>query len=156
MEQASARVAGAVAPPPLVFLGGFILGVVINFFSPVPIWRGIWIELVGVIPLGLGVWLLASANTAFKHHGTPPEPWKPSVELVQDGPYGLTRNPIYLSFALIYLGMSFFLNSILALVILVPTLALVDRGQIQREERYLEEKFGEEYDRYRNRVRRWI
>ena len=152
----TSKAAGALAPPPLTFLGGFILGTVINFLFPLPISGSIWIQLFGAVPLVLGIWLLASANITFRRHKTPPEPWKPSVELVQDGPYRFTRNPIYASFAAIYLGASFFFNSSFALTMLIPVLVLFDRNQIPREEHYLEEKFGEEYIRYKAKVRRWI
>ena len=83
-------------------------------------------------------------------------PWEPSVELVQDGPYRFSRNPIYLSFAMMYLGASFIFNSVILLVVLALVLVLFDRTQIPREERYLQEKFGEEYSRYRAKVRRWV
>ena len=132
------------------------MGVVINFFLPTPIWPGIWTQLFGTAPLVLGIWLFASGIGTLRRHKTPPEPWKPSVELVQDGPYRFTRNPIYVSFAAIYLGVSFIFNSSLALIMLIPVLVLFDRKQIPREERYLEEKFGEEYNRYKAKVRRWI
>jgi protein-S-isoprenylcysteine O-methyltransferase Ste14 len=76
--------------------------------------------------------------------------------LVQDGPYRFTRNPIYLSFAVIYLGLAFIFNSVYLLFVLGIVLILLDRTQIPNEERYLREKFGEEYDRYKDKVRRWI
>jgi len=76
--------------------------------------------------------------------------------LVQDGPYRFSRNPIYLSFALMYLGASLIVNSLLPLVVLVLMVVRWDRVQIPREERYLQERFGEEYNRYKAKVRRWI
>jgi len=57
---------------------------------------------------------------------------------------------------LFYLTVALFFDSAYVLVILVIVLILFDRLQIPREERYLQEKFGEEYTRYRARVRRWI
>ncbi len=153
---ASPKSAGAVAPVPFVFLGGFVIGVVANLFFPFPIWRSVWIQVIGVVVLVAGIWLLGSAGAAFRRHRTPLMPWEPSVELVQDGPYRFSRNPIYLSFAMMYLGASFIFNSVLLLVVLALVLVLFDRTQIPREERYLQEKFGEEYSRYRGKVRRWV
>lgn len=150
------KAAGAVVPVPFVFLGGFVFGVVVNLFHPLPIWRSDWIQVLGVVPLAAGIWLLASARAAFDRHRTPLMPWEPSVVLVQDGPYRLSRNPIYLSFALMYLGASFLDNSVLLLIILAMVLALFDRTQIPREERYLQERFGEAYTQYKAKVRRWI
>ncbi len=150
------KAAGAVVPPPLFFLGGFILGVVINFFFATPIWPGILVQLLGVLVLVLGVWLLTSAFRTLARHKTRPDPWEPTAELVQDGPYSFSRNPIYLSFALMYLGFSCIFNSLFALIVFALVLIVVDRKQIQREERYLEAKFNEEYRRYKSKVRRWI
>src|SRR2546426_11086298 len=144
----SPRSAGAVAPVPFVFLGGFVIGALANLFFPFPIWRSVWIQVIGVVPLVAGIWLFASARAAFKRHKTSLMPWEPSVELVQDGPYRFSRNPIYLSFAMVYLGASFIFNSALLLVVLALVLVLFDRTQIPREERYLQEKFGEEYSSY--------
>jgi len=140
---------------PIVFLGGFILGVLLNLFFPIPIWRSVWIAVIGGVPLLLGIWLLVSARSVFKRHMTPLMPWEPTIALVQDGPYRFSRNPIYLAFALMYLGASFIFNSIFLLIVLALVVVLFDRTQIPREERYLQEKFGEEYTNYRERVRRW-
>ena len=141
---------------PLVFLGAVVVGIVIKFFYPLTIWPSIWISVTGVVPLLAGIWLFISARTAFRRHRTPLLSWKQSVKLDQDGPYRFSRNPIYLSFALMYLGASFIVNSPLPLVVLIIMLVRFDRHQIPREERYLQERFGEEYKRYVTRVRRWI
>jgi protein-S-isoprenylcysteine O-methyltransferase Ste14 len=150
------KAAGAVVPAPLLFLSGLILGVVINFFLPALIWPGIWVQLLGALVLVLATWLTVSALRTLARHKTSPEPWKPTAELVQDGPYSFSRNPIYLSFALMYLGFSCVFNSLFALIVFIPVLIVVDRTQMQREERYLETVFDEEYRRYKSRVRRWI
>jgi protein-S-isoprenylcysteine O-methyltransferase Ste14 len=156
MTDGTPRSAGAVAPVPVVFLGGFVLGVVVNLFIPLRIWPSVWIQVIGIVPLGVGIWLLASSREAFRRHKTPLMPWEPSVELVQDGPYRYSRNPVYLSFALMYLGASLVVNSTLLLVVLALLLFLFDRTQIPREERYLAERFGEAYALYKSKVRRWI
>lgn len=156
MTDTSAKAAGAFTSVALIFLIGLIGGAVINFFIPVPIWRSAWIRFVGAIPLVVGIWLLASARTAFRRHRTALMPWTPSAELVQDGPYRFTRNPVYLAFALMYMGTSFIFDSAYVLIMMVVVVVLVDREQIPREERYLQEKFGEEFARYKAKVRRRI
>ena len=106
MTETRTEVAGAFAPVAVVFLVGLIGGAVVNFVFPLPIWAGIWIRLAGLLPLGLGIWLFAWARTAFRRHQTSLMPWSPSSELVQDGPYAFSRNPIYLAFGLMYLSAS--------------------------------------------------
>lgn len=132
------------------------MGAVINFFFPTPIWPSIWVRILGVFVLALGLGLGAWAFRTFARHKTPPGPRAPTVALVQDGPYGFSRNPIYLSFALMYLGFSCIFNYLPALILFVPVVILADRKQIQREERYLEAKFNEEYRSYKSKVRRWV
>ena len=81
---------------------------------------------------------------------------KVGAALVTTGPYRLSRNPGYLGMALGYAGIAILFGALWALVPLVPTLVLIDRGVIRREERHLERRFGEQYSRYRAQTRRWI
>ncbi len=104
----------------------------------------------------VGIVLIVSAFRALIRGNTPLDPSLPTASVVKDGVYRFTRNPIYLSFTLIYLGVSFTFNLVGALALLVAVFIVIDRGQIRREEKYLERKFGEEYLRYKERVRRWF
>ena len=58
--------------------------------------------------------------------------------------------------AVAYAGISIAVDSLWMLALLVPTLAVIRAGVIGREERYLERKFGDEYQRYKASVRRWL
>ena len=148
--------AGVVAPPPLIFLAGLVVGFALEALLPgadVP-------ALVQWGPGGLlivaGLGLLLSFNTSFSRKGTAVEPWKPTTAIVTTGPYRLTRNPAYLGMALTYIGIAVTSSALWVLVPLPVVLAVIDRGVIAREERYLERKFGEEYLGYKRTVRRWI
>ena len=92
----------------------------------------------------------------FRRLGTPPEPWKPTTALATGGLYRLSRNPIYVGFAVTYLGFAVAMDSPVALALLIPCLIVVDRFVIAREERYLEGRFGDAFRAYRNEVRRWL
>jgi protein-S-isoprenylcysteine O-methyltransferase Ste14 len=72
------------------------------------------------------------------------------------GPFRYTRNPGYLSGAMVYAGITSLKNAFWALLFLPVMLLMVQHTAMEREERYLEGKFGEEYLRYKARVRRWI
>ena len=148
--------AGVVAPPPLIYLAGLIIGLVLDALLPqgeLP-WAVRWI-LGGALALG-GVALLLSFNTAFVRRGTAVEPWKPTTAIVTTGPYRFTRNPAYLGMALLYIGLTLLADAPWALLVLPFVIAVTDRMVIAREERYLERKFGEEYLSYKRTVRRWI
>lgn len=142
--------------PALVFVVWLAAGLIINVVLRLGICSSPWNFIVGGILVIPAAWLSVYASYAFKRHNTPTEPWKRASQLVQDGPYRFTRNPIYLSFAIAYVGLAFVFNSLPALVLLIPLIIVLDRTQIIREERYLEGMFGEEYFRYKERVRRWI
>jgi protein-S-isoprenylcysteine O-methyltransferase Ste14 len=75
---------------------------------------------------------------------------------VTDGPFRYTRNPIYVALTLFYLGIGVVLNALWVLLLIVPLIVVMQLGVITREERYLERKFGDEYLRYKARVRRWL
>ncbi len=78
------------------------------------------------------------------------------MTVVTDGAFRYSRNPTYLSLTLLYVGVALVLNSLWVLMMVVPAVAVTHWGVVLREERYLESKFGEEYRRYTQRVRRWI
>ena len=58
--------------------------------------------------------------------------------------------------AMIYAGISSLANALSSILLLPAALLVIQRGVIEREECYLEGKFGEEYLRYKEQVRRWI
>jgi protein-S-isoprenylcysteine O-methyltransferase Ste14 len=148
--------AGVVAPPPLIYLAGLAVGFALEALLPgssVP--AAVQWGLGGVLVVA-GVALLLSFNTAFSRRGTAVEPWKPTTAIVTTGPYRISRNPAYLGMALVYAGVALMSDALWVLAPLPVVLAVVDRGVIAREERYLERKFGQEYVDYRSRVRRWL
>ena len=76
--------------------------------------------------------------------------------IVATGPFRFTRNPMYLSLLVLYVGATFAFRLPWALVLLVPVFLALHFGVIIPEEQYLEATFGEPYRSYRRRVRRWF
>jgi protein-S-isoprenylcysteine O-methyltransferase Ste14 len=156
VEHSEADTAGVVAPPPLIYLAGLIVGFALEALLP-------GVDLPDLVEWGLGglfvvagLGLLISFNASFSRRGTAVEPWKPTTAIVTTGPYRFTRNPAYLGMALTYVGIALLSSAVWVLVPLPFVLAVIDRGVIAREERYLVAKFGEEYLGYKRTVRRWI
>lgn len=153
---------GVIAPPPLLYLGAFLLGLALDWALALPgplaaLEPGSWLRFAVAIGLGLaGAALALPALRGFRRAGTSPEPWLPSTALVVQGPYRYSRNPMYLGMTVLYLGLAVAVDSLGALLLLVPLLLVVRYGVIGREERYLEARFGEAYRTYRGRVRRWL
>lgn len=147
--------AGVIAPPPLIFLAALAAGFKLNR----RIGRGS-LPLAVRLPLGAATFLaggtlMRSFVQAFQQAGTPLDPYKPSKAIVTDGPYRFTRNPGYLGMALVYSGITLLADAPWALVPLPVAVAVIDRGVIAREERYLERTFGAPYVDYKRHVRRW-
>jgi protein-S-isoprenylcysteine O-methyltransferase Ste14 len=147
---------GAIAMPPLIYIAALAVGLGLQVLLPstsVPSFLR-W-SLGGALLLG-GLVLSALFFATFQRARTPVDLRKPTTTIATTGPYRLTRNPGYLSLALIYGGIVILGGALWALAPLIPALILVDRAVIRPEERYLESRFGEEYLLYKAQTRRWI
>jgi protein-S-isoprenylcysteine O-methyltransferase Ste14 len=158
--EGAADTAGVVAPPPLLFAGFLALGLGLDWVLPGRLWPvdpgWPWRWLVAALPIGAAVLLVLAAERSFRAVGTDVRPWRPSTALARSGPYRFTRNPMYLGLVLLLAGVAVGSNGPW-LLLQVPLLVLVlQQGVIVREEAYLERKFGEDYRRYRQQVRRWL
>src|SRR5207249_310909 len=101
-------------PPPLVFLGGILLGVAFQYVvvpAPAPVARVISV-VGGLLLLLVGLGFIASARILFQRTGQSPVPWKPSPTLILKGPYRFTRNPMYLGITLFELGLGLAVNNL--------------------------------------------
>ena len=141
--------------PPLAYLGAIAVGVGVHHWWPMHSRPAGWMP-VGVTLVLLGVALLVWAQVVFRAKRTPLEPWKATKAIVDDGPFAFSRNPVYVGFAIIQVGIGVWSDkfAVIALVLapIVATAALI----VPREEAYLRRKFGAEYERYCERVRRWV
>src|SRR5713226_9496609 len=128
-------VAGVVAPPPLIYLGFLAAGLGFGYLWPLAI-AGDGLPTaartgLGAALAGLGVVIGIAGFRQFRKAGTNVRPDQPTTALVTTGIYRYSRNPLYISQALVY-------------------------GVIAREEAYLERKFGDDYRRFTAEVRRWL
>lgn len=142
--------------PPFVFLGGIIIGFIIDLFIPAPFVSEAYDLPAGVFIIMLGIALMVWAVRLFSAAGTNVDVRQPSTKVVSDGPYRYSRNPIYVAMGLIVLGAAIWLNSLWILFSLMVILPVIEGGVIRREEAYLERKFGQTYLDYKAKVRRWI
>jgi protein-S-isoprenylcysteine O-methyltransferase Ste14 len=147
---------GVIAHPPLIYAGGLSAGVLASYFLPVTFVPRTLARVLGWLLISSGLILGFLGDRALRNAGTNINFYEPVTTIVVEGPYRYTRNPLYLASALIYAGIAVRLNGLCAVLLLPLVLGVVDRGVIEREERYLERKFGEEYLRYKAQVRRWI
>ena len=147
---------GIRVPPPLIHLFALLLGLLLNRrlhvpFLPHRVARVLGWPLVGG-GMALATWFIRTMRGA----DTTLDVNKPVSSLVQDGPFRYSRNPGYLSLTMIYAGIAVLRNALWAILLLPVVLFVIQREVIEREERYLERTFGEEYLAYKTRVRRWV
>jgi protein-S-isoprenylcysteine O-methyltransferase Ste14 len=111
---------------------------------------------IGLATTFVGLLLGIASLIEFRRANTTLDPHGSTTRLVTSGIYRFTRNPIYLGFLLMVMGLP--LNSGLYWgFVLAPLFVLaMNRWIIQHEEAYLERKFGKSYTSYMSNVRRWV
>ena len=159
MATANQHAAAVKFPPPILpivtIVAGYILGRLVPVLSayelptPARYWIGGLIAVAAV--LVLGVWPIRQ----FKQSGQDVKPWTPTPQIVVSGPDKFTRNPMYLMMILICIGFAVILSDVWILILTPVCGWFIYHLAIRHEEDYLEEKFGDSYREYKNRVRRW-
>jgi protein-S-isoprenylcysteine O-methyltransferase Ste14 len=141
--------------PPLIYGAAIAIGLAFQWMWPRPVRSG-GLGLLGGGLIVVSLVLLAASILRFRAAGTPVPARKPTTAIVRTGPYRFSRNPIYLAFSLLQLGIAVWLNSWWLVATLAAAVALMQYIVIPREEQYLEARFGAEYRDYKVAVRRWM
>jgi protein-S-isoprenylcysteine O-methyltransferase Ste14 len=149
--------AGRSPQPPLLFLACLFLGVGLRLLHPL----GLGLPLTVRLSVGAVLLLLVAVHGAwglltFKRMGTTPEPNGVATALLTSGPFRWTRNPLYLGLAILLVCFGVLLDSAWMLGLTLVLVLLLDRLVIVKEEKRLRAQFGEEYEAYSRRVRRWL
>lgn len=142
--------------PPLVYLVAIVLGLLLQLVWQVRLLPRVAGTPLGVLAVLTAIALFLFAVRTFRAAGTPIPGNRPTTTIVRTGPYRFSRNPIYLAFSLLQLGIALWLGSLWLLVTLIAALALMSIVVIPREERYLESRFPSDYSSYKASVRRWL
>ena len=150
--------AGVTVPPVLTILPPLVVGLLLHFlwtqlrFFP-EWWSG---HTVGWPLVVAGVLLVVWSVRTMYRAGVDPDPNEPTATIVTTGPYALSRNPIYVSFYVVYVGIALMVNTVWPIAVLPVGIALLYYGVIARDEIYLARVFGDEFRQYKARVRRWV
>lgn len=145
----------------IYFGASLATGLALNYFYPLHFDFGqssdsMMLHLIGAPLLVIGGLIIIFSKKELRNHEQPSEPGVPTSAIVQSGMFSLSRNPLYTGLAFCYCGLAFAIDCVWILALLPPTLIAVQIMLISPEERYLEEKFGDEYRDYKKRVRCWI
>ena len=133
-----------------------MVGAVLNVAWPLPFVPHVLRVPVGCLLVAMAAALFSYSIKQFRMAGTPVPGNKPTTAIVRTGPYRFSRNPIYLAFFGLQLGLAIFVNSLWLVATLIPTVAIIAVVVVPCEERYLTGRFGAEYLKYKASVRRWL
>ena len=150
---------GIIPWPPVIYVVAIALSVVLGILYPLP-WIGDifgdllfgvgWVALFGVAMLWItAIRVMMRAKTTFDPNADPDH-------LVTSGPFGITRNPMYLANTLLLIGVAFITGIAWFLIFAFLAAFATQKLAIEKEEKILAAKFGKKYRDYAKRVRRWI
>lgn len=153
MDRAAVKI-----PPPWVYAGAVLLGILLQaFVVPLPLQIPLVARIGLAVVAALGsLGLMAAAFLPFQRTGQDPKPWKSTPEIISTGIYRYTRNPMYISMGLLQAAIGFGLANGWIVALVLPVLAVIHVTAVRHEEAYLERKFGDAYVEYRSSVRRWF
>ncbi len=142
--------------PPVAIGGPLLAGWLATAAWGDPVTLGGW-----RVPFGLALLLLFAgwnswALWLFGRHRTGLLPGQPTLAMIEEGPYRLSRNPLYLGLLALHLAVALLVPTVWGLVLFPVSVLLVRWGAILPEERFLRSRFETSYDDYARRVRRWL
>ena len=141
--------------PPFVYLAAILVGSALQIAWPLHFLPS-GIAPLGAVLIAAAAVLFVTSVRQFWAAGTPVPGDRPSTAVVDRGPYRFSRNPIYVAFSLLQLGIATWADSVWLLATLAGAVAVMALVVIPREERYMARKFGGRYLDYKQRVRRWV
>ncbi len=142
--------------PPFVALFFIVVALFLGRFVSIPLAVPEFARNLGFALTFIGFLFGIGAFIEFKKARTTLDPHGSVKNLVTEGIYRFTRNPIYLGFLLMVIGLPLNTGSYWGILISPLFIATLNRLVIEKEEAYLEKKFEEQYTGYRSKVRRWI
>jgi len=145
-----------IALPPLILGAAIALGLILNYFWPAKVLARSLAVPLGILIVFVAVAIGLLAVREMVTASTPLDVRKRSTRIVTSGIFQQSRNPIYLGMVLLCTGVAFLVDSLWLLGLVPLFAAILQKGVIEPEEAYLERNFGEDYLRYKARVRRWI
>jgi protein-S-isoprenylcysteine O-methyltransferase Ste14 len=128
------------------------IGLVLHMWRPLELWQAVWqTQILGWILLLAGIFLAFWGTMTFKQMD-----FEKPTALMTTGPYAFSRNPMYVAWTLIYLAVTLLVNTLWLVILFPVSLLIIHFFDVRSEERFLEQKFGEDYRQYRARVRRYL
>lgn len=141
-------------PAPILTIIHIILAILLRRLAPIPVPMPLLIPWLGLGLAALGFIFGLMALTEFRR--TRAASKKPTAGFVSTGIYRYTRNPIYLGFVLMLVGLSLSMGTYWGVILVWPLVVLMNALVIKPEEIHLEKRYKDQYIDYKSRVRRWL
>ncbi|WP_232501268.1 methyltransferase family protein [Alcanivorax borkumensis] len=143
-------------PPPALFLGGLLMGYGLDRALNLPAVHFLGQQWVILVLALIGISLVLAAVIQLRHAHTTLMPHRAAKTLLTQGVFALSRNPIYLGFACLHLAMALAQHSTGMLIMWAPVIWVIQQHVIAAEEAFHAQQFGEQWQAYRHKVRRWL
>jgi len=143
-------------PPPILALLHIIAAFLLARLIPLPFIAASIVKYIGFALVVIGFLLGLGAALTFRRERTTLDPYHPVSSIVTSGIYSFSRNPIYLGFLLMVIGIPLVGGTYWGIILAPIFILLCNRLVIEHEEAYLGKKFGTTYTDYKSRVRRWL
>ncbi len=150
------RKAFYIIPPPVLYAAFLLLAWGLSYLWPLPLASNPWTLFFGWGAIDAGMvlmlwtaWLMLWRKTTLNPYGKP-------QQLITEGPFRATRNPIYVADTLLYIGIALLMADVWPWLFLPVVIVAMTVGVIRHEESMLVEHFGDDYRRYMSKVRRWL
>jgi len=143
-------------PAPILTMIHVTMAILLGWLAPLPIPAPAFMRWLGLGLAALGFILGVLALIEFRRAHTTSDPKKPAQTIVTTGIYRYTRNPIYLGFVLMLIGLPLNMGIYWGFLLVLPLITFMNNMVIKHEEAYLEKKFKAQYAEYASRVRRWL
>ena len=142
--------------PPVLLVLSAVTMVTLHFAFPIKSLIFFPFNLLGLIPILLGLSFAKKASTQFSQVDTEIHTFRNPRQLVTQGLFRYSRNPIYLGFLMVLLGLTILLGSVSSFLPVIAFFGAAQFWYIPFEERKMKKQFGQAYDDYKKAVRRWL
>jgi protein-S-isoprenylcysteine O-methyltransferase Ste14 len=148
--------AGIRIPAPILTMIHIVMAILLGLLAPLPIPAPAFVRWFGLGLAALGFVLGVLAVIEFRRARTTSDPKKPTQRIITTGIYRYTRNPIYLGFVLMLIGLPLNMGIYWGFILVWPLITFMNNMVIKHEEAYLEKNFKEQYTDYKSHVKRWL
>ena len=143
-------------PAPILAIVHITLAILLGWLVPLPVPMPVFVQWLGLGLAALGFVLGLLALLEFRRVRSALDPKKRTRSLVTSGIYRYTRNPVYLGFVFMLIGLPLNWGTYWGIILVWPLVTLMNNLVIKREETDLEKEFKDQYTEYESRVRRWL